>query len=72
MVELAKLIIDEILKTAERDTGVARAPVSLIRKCAVTRTGAKIPKTALKQARKEMRIVSYEIEGVQYWERGKS
>lgn len=70
MVEQAKRAIETILDLMEAETGTARAPVSLIRGFAVTKTGGKIPRLALRQARKEMGIESYNIGGIQYWEKG--
>lgn len=70
MVEQAKRAIETILKLMEAETGIARAPVSLIRRFAVTKTGGKIPGSVLRKARKEMGIESYNIDGIQYWEKG--
>lgn len=70
MVEQAKRAIEAVLELMEAETGVARAPVSFIRRFAVTKTGAKIPGSALKRARKEMGIESYNMGGIQYWEKG--
>ncbi len=70
MVEQAKRAIETILDLMEAETGTARAPVSLIRRFAVTKAGAKIPGSVLRQARKEMGIESYSIGGIQYWEKG--
>ena len=70
MVEQAKRAIELILNMVEAETGTARAPVSLIRRFAVTKTGAKIPGSVLRQARKEMGIESYNVGGIQYWEKG--
>lgn len=70
MVEQAKRAIEMVLELMEAETGVARAPVSFIRRFAVTKTGTKIPRSDLKQARKELGIKSYNMGGVQYWEKG--
>ncbi|MCU7380833.1 hypothetical protein OBO34_21195 [Clostridiales Family XIII bacterium ASD5510] len=69
MVEVAKEMLGRLFDQAERQTGTARIPVNVIRYCAVTNAGAKISKSALKQARKELEIESYEVGGTQYWER---
>lgn len=71
MVEQAKELLNRIFDDLEREAGINRVPVMLIQYFAVTNTGAKIPKSALKQARKELGIETYRVGGTQYWERRK-
>ncbi|MCQ4638583.1 hypothetical protein NE619_17785 [Anaerovorax odorimutans] len=72
MVEVAKEILNKLFDQAEKDTGIARIPVRVIRYCAVTKSGTRLSKNTLKQARQELGLESYRIDGDQYWERRRS